>query len=53
MNTQCFNPEKVFSMKGLEEHFPAIISQVKERVLDVFMDFDFTSHPPSYFSELV
>lgn len=40
-------------MRGVEEDFPDIIKQVKERVWDVLTDMDTTSYPPFYYIKLV
>lgn len=53
VNNWGFNPEKVFSMKGVEEYFPEIIAQVKGHVWNIFSDLASTPLPQSYFLKLM
>lgn len=50
VNTQCFKLQKIFSMKGVLEHFPKIVHIVKENTWHTFTD-EHESPTPIYFPE--
>lgn len=53
VTTRGFHSEKVFSMKGVDNHFPEIITEVKERAWELFTDMTPSTHPLCYFPNIV
>ncbi|PHT78519.1 hypothetical protein T459_16571 [Capsicum annuum] len=48
-----FNPEKIFSMKGVDTYFPEIIAKIEEWDWELFTDMMPSSHPLCYFPVIV
>lgn len=48
VDTWGLNLNKVFIMKGVQDHFPDIIQKVEKRLWYVFIDLDSTSYPSCY-----
>ncbi|PHT54743.1 hypothetical protein CQW23_03229 [Capsicum baccatum] len=53
VTTRGFNPENTFSMEGFETHFLEIITEIKERVWELFTDMKPSSYPLCYFLMII